>query len=223
MNETTRKEQDGEPSVWTGAATLAVLAAICTALVAFTHELTRDRIDDNRQRFLERSLEPVLEGLDYEGSLSQSVLTVPAPHELPGSENVTIYRLYADKQPLAALFVVTPRNGYAGPIRLLIGVDAEGSVLRVRVLEHRETPGLGDRIEAEKSDWIEVFRGRSLGNPAADEWEIRRDGGEFDQLSGASVTSRAVVQAVRDTLIYFSAKRGRVFEQVAEPGSESGT
>lgn len=222
MNDTSDSDGSREPSIWAGAATLAVLAAICTALVAFTHELTRDRIAENQQRFLEESLQPVLEGLDYEGTLSESVLTVAAPHDLPGTEDATIYRLYADQQPLAALFIVTPKNGYAGPIRLLIGVDADGEVLRVRVLEHRETPGLGNRIEAEKSDWIEIFRGKSLGSPVTDQWEIRRDGGAFDQLSGASITSRAVVQAVRDTLIYFSAHRDRVFARDAEIPNESG-
>jgi len=199
------------PSLWAGAVTLALLAALCTALIAITHELTRDRIADNRQRLLEESLAPVLEGLEYEGELSDSMITIPAPHGLPGSDDASIYRVYAAGQPLAALFVVTPRNGYSGPIRLLIGVDASGRITRVRALEHRETPGLGDRIDADKSDWIEMFRGTSLEEPPVGDWNIRRDGGEFDHLSGASVTSRAVVWVVRDTLVYFAANQERLF------------
>ncbi len=204
------------PSLWSGAVTLALLAAICTALVAATYDLTEERIEENRQRLLEASLQPLLEGLSYTGELSDSVLDVPSPNELPGNADATIYRVFADGRPLAALFSVAPRDGYAGPIRLLIGIDASGTVTRVRVLEHRETPGLGDRIDITKSDWIEQFRGKSLLAPANDGWEIQRDGGEFDQLSGASITSRAVVRAVRDTLIYFAAEREAVFAPQAE-------
>lgn len=198
-------------SPFAAAATLAALAAICTALVATTYSMTSERIEDNRQRLLEASLKPLLEGLDYEGTLSDSTLTIPAPNALPGGAESTVFRVFADGRPLAALFDVTPKNGYAGPIRLLVGVDADDRVTRVRVVEHRETPGLGDRIEASKSDWIEIFSGHSLGDPIVERWEIRRDGGEFDQLSGASITSRAVVRAVRDTLIYFEANRERLF------------
>ena len=208
------------PSLWSGAVTLALLAAICTALVAATYDLTEERIEDNRQRLLEASLKPLLEGLSYSGELSDSVLEIPPPNELPGNTDATIYRVYADGRPLAALFSVIPRDGYAGPIRLLIGVDANGTITRVRVLEHRETPGLGDRIDIKKSDWIEGFRGRSLTTPESEGWEIQRDGGEFDQLSGASITSRAVVRAVRDTLLYFQAQRETVFARPAQEVSE---
>lgn len=206
---TASQEQTG--TIWSGAITLAILAAICTTLVATTHELTRDRIEQNQQRFLQDSLRPVLEGLDYKGELSRSTLVIDLPHELPGNEPVTVYRIYADNEPLAALFVVEPRNGYAGPIRLLIGVDAGGAVIRARVLEHRETPGLGDRIEIGKSDWIETFAGLSLESLPEERWHIRRDDGDIDQLSGASVTSRAVVHGIRDTLLYFAANAESVF------------
>ncbi len=113
--------------------------------------------------------------------------------------------------PVAALFVVSARDGYSGPIRLLVGIDVEGTVTAVQVLEHRETPGLGDRVEAGKSDWVKQFDGRSLINPTPDGWEIKRDGGEFDQLTGASVTPRAIVNAVRETLLYFAANEASVF------------
>jgi len=209
----------GRGSVGSSAATLAVLAALCTALVAATHRLTRERIAENEQAFLEQSLQPVLEGIDYDGRLSDSTITIPPPHELPGDDAATVFRVYADDEPIAALFVVTAPDGYSGPIELLIGIDAGGAVTRVRVLSHGETPGLGDRIEASKSDWIEQFSGSSLDAPPADRWRIRRDDGAFDQLSGASITSRAIVQAVRQTLLYFTANRERVFARDAsQPG-----
>ena len=201
------------PSVWPGSLILGGLAAVCTALVAVTHSATAPRIAANEQAFLEQSLKPVLEGIDYDGKLSESTLIIPPPHELPGNDAVLIYRVYADAAPVAALFVVTARDGFSGPIRLLIGVDSSGTITGVRVLEHRETPGLGDLIEADKSDWILQFSRKSLSNPDVAVWAIRRDGGEFDQLTGASITPRAVIKAIRETLIYFEGNTDTVFAE----------
>jgi len=210
--------EEKRSAIWTTALTLGVLAAICTVLVAATHSVTRERIADNEQRLLQESLAPVLEGLEYEGDLSQSTLVIPAPNSLPGKDDTTVYRVYANDQPIAALFFVTARDGYAGPIRLLVGVRADGTVNRARVISHRETPGLGDRIEPDKSDWMEQFGGHALGAPPVDDWKTHKDGGEFDQLSGATVTSRAVIKAIRDTLVYFAENRETVFARNGEAG-----
>ena len=203
-----------DSSIWAGGAILAALAAVCTALVAVTHSATASRIAANEQAYLEQSLQPVLEGIEYDGLLSESTIVLQPPHGLPGNEPVSIYRVFADGAPIAALFVVTARDGFAGPIRLLVGIDSDGDITGVRVLAHRETPGLGDLIDADKSDWILQFTKRSLGNPALASWAIKRDGGEFDQLTGASITPRAVIKAVRDTLIYFSENEQTVFAEV---------
>jgi electron transport complex protein RnfG len=205
-----------DSSVLKGGITLAAIAAVCTSLVAFTWGTTRERIAANEQAWLEQSLQPALSGLFFDSGVTESKLVVPAPHGLPGSEDALIYRVYAGESPVAALFVVSARDGYAGAIRLLVGVDVDGSVTGVHVLTHRETPGLGDRVETAKSDWVRQFDGRSLGNPRAEEWKIRRDGGEFDQLTGASVTPRAIVKAVRETLQYYEANGTSIFAAVAD-------
>lgn len=191
--------------------TLAIIAAICTALVAATYHVTVDRIAANEKALLEKSLQPAIAGIFYDGSVSESRLIITPPHDLPGSGAAIIYRVYAENRPVAALFVVTARDGFAGPIRILLGVDASGLVTGVRILQHRETPGLGDKIESTRSDWVFQFDGRSMGDPLATGWAIRGDGGDFDQLTGASITSRSVVTAVRDTLIYFDAHRDEIF------------
>lgn len=196
--------------------TLAIIAAICTGLVATTYHLTKDRIAANEQAWLEKSLAPALEGLSYEGSISQSKIVLQAPHGLPGREDAVIYRVFADGKPLAALFAVTAPDGYAGPIRILLGIDYDGNVTGLRILEHRETPGLGDKIESSKSDWVFQFPGHGLGNPPLKGWFLKSDGGEFDQLSGATVTPRAVIKAVRETLVYFEQHRQTLFEADAE-------
>lgn len=205
--------------IWASGTILAVLAAVCTALVAFTHRYAAPLIAANEQAYLERSLQPVIAGIPYTGKLSESTIVIEAPHDLPGNEPVTIYRVFSDDGPVAALFVVTAPDGYAGPIRLLIGIDFRGRVTRVRVLQHRETPGLGDAIDSSRSDWIDQFDGTSLDAPSREEWAIRRDGGSFDQLTGASITPRAVVRAIKLTLLYFEANRGTVF---APPPTDTG-
>jgi electron transport complex protein RnfG len=203
------------PAIWRSGVILAIMAAACTSLVAITHSTTAPRIAANAQAFLEASLQPVLAGIEYDGKLSESTLVIPAPHELPGRDAATVYRVFADNKPVAALFVVTARDGFAGPIRLLIGVSASGNITGVSVLEHRETPGLGDLIEASKSDWLQQFRRASINFPDRSQWSIKRDGGVFDQLTGASITPRAVIRAIRETLLYFEANSEQVFAQAA--------
>lgn len=202
-----------------GGVTLAVIAALCTALVALTFLLTEERIEANEQAWLERSLQPALSGLFYDSGVTESMITLPPPHDLPGSEAAIVYRVYAESVPVAALFVVSARGGYAGPIRLLVGIDVQGNVTGVHVLEHRETPGLGDRVESGKSDWVTQFSGRSLSDPVVSAWNIKRDGGTFDQLTGATVTPRAIVKAIKETLLYFDAHREDIFA-MAEPAQQ---
>ncbi len=207
-------------TVFKSGVTLAVIAAICTALVAFTYRQTKSRIEANEQALLERSLQPALSGLFYDSGVTESKIIVPPPHDLPGTEPAIIYRVYAQQEPVAALFVVTAREGYAGPIRILVGADTEGLVTGVHVLEHRETPGLGDRVESTKSDWVEQFDGRSLLDPAPSEWALKRDGGQFDQLTGASVTPRAIIKAIKNTLVYYDAHRDELFADVPADNDE---
>ena len=201
--------------------TLAAIAAICTALVAATWQLTRERIAENEHAWLERSLRPALADLFFDGNVTESVLVIPAPHELPGDDDALVYRVFSDGEPVAALFAVTAPKGYVGPIRIIVGVKFDGTVSGVRIVEHNETPGLGDRVESTRSDWVFQFDGRQLGDPVVDRWHLKVDGGDFDQLSGASITPRAIVGAVRETLLYFDANRDALFAAPATPPAEN--
>ena len=109
-----------------------------------------------------------------------------------------------------ALAYMLRKEGYE------VAIAADGNVLAVRAVAHEETPGLGDRIDAAKSDWIDRFRGRSIADPVPERWTVRRDGGEFDELTGATITSRAVVSAVRDAVLYFQQHRDEIFELPAQ-------
>lgn len=218
MNEPVR-QRTGNPSIMQSGLILAVVAAICTTLVALTFSLTKDRIAANDRAFLERSLTPVLAGKSFDNDLMASGLIVTAPHQLPGNENAVIYRALENNAPVAALFAVTAADGYSGPIKFLIGIDLDGVVLGARAIEHKETPGLGDLIDANRSAWIFQFAGTSLYEPAQTAWAIKRDGGVFDQLTGASITSRAAINAVNQTLLYFAANRDHIFTAPADSGS----
>ncbi|MDH3429799.1 MAG: electron transport complex subunit RsxG [Gammaproteobacteria bacterium] len=200
--------------------TLAVIAALCTALVAATYQLTRDRIAANEKALLEQSLQPALAGVFFDSGVSESRLVLAPPHGLPGNDAAVIYRVFANEQPVAALFAVTARDGFSGPIRILLGLSFDGRITGVRILQHRETPGLGDKIESTRSGWVFQFDDRSMGDPLVTGWAIRSDGGEFDQLTGASVTPRAVVKAIRDTLIYFDDHRDEIFLAAATKEDE---
>ena len=206
----------GRPVIWKSGAILAVMAAVCTGLVAMTYHQAAPRIAANERAYLEQSLRPVLGSLSYDGQLSDSALTIAPPHDLPGNAPATVYRVFRSGQPVAALFIVTAPDGFTGPIRLLVGITVDGTITAVRVMQHRETPGLGDLIDQSRSNWITQFADTSLKNPVADQWALRRDGGVFDQLTGASVTPRAVIKAIRDTLLYFEANRDSVFSAAGE-------
>jgi electron transport complex protein RnfG len=184
-------------------------------LVAFTHLTTRAQIAANERAALQAGLNALVPPDRYDNDLIADAVQMIAP-ELGGDEPVTVYRACKQGQPVALLASVVAPNGYSGPIRLLVGVYADGTLAGVRVLAHHETPGLGDPIEVERSDWILNFTGKSLGQPPPAAWAVKKDGGAFDQFAGATITPRAVVQAVRRFLVYFQQHRERLFTPVAE-------
>ncbi len=186
---------------------LAAAAIAAFGLVAVVHEATRDRIAAAaRARELAR-FDQVLGGLPHDNDLLADTVTLRDPELLGTTAAVTAYRARFHGQPVAVLLEFVATDGYSGSIRLLIAVAPDGTVLGVRTVSHHETPGLGDFIDAGKSDWIRRFSGKSLGDPAAARWRVRRDGGDFDQYTGATITSRAVVGAVGRTLQFFTRHR----------------
>lgn len=180
------------------------------ALVAGIADLTRDRIAANEEATLRERLHQILPPERHDNDLLADILTITAP-EIDPKAPATVYIARKAGEPVAAVFTVTTLDGYSGAIRLLVGIDADGRIVGVRVVAHRETPGLGDDIEAERSDWIDRFRGRAIGDPPEAQWKVRRDGGAFDQFTGATITPRAVVGAVKRTLLYFGAHRDTLF------------
>lgn len=206
---------------------LAGFAVFGTLLVAITWDATEERIAENERAFLLRTLADVLPEGGYDNAVHEDFITVIDADLLGVAAPVPIYRARRRGQPVAVVLTPVAPGGYSGPIRLLVGITADGSISGVRVVSHRETPGLGDKIEVERDDWILDFDGRSLGQPPPQRWTVRRDGGEFDQFTGATITARAVVSAVRDALIYFQHHRDELFatpagaEKLLSPTNEA--
>jgi electron transport complex protein RnfG len=183
---------------------LGVVALAASAALGLANQQTKEPIAAAQARDLEDSLRQVLPPERFDNDLLRDAIDVK---DQRGS--TLVYRATRGGQFSGAVFRVSGR-GYAGPIDLVMAVDQDGSVLGVRVTRHSETPGLGDKIEAAKNDWIRAFEGRSLERPAPARWQVRKDGGDFDQFAGATITPRAVVKAVREGLEFYAAHRGEI-------------
>ena len=191
---------------------LWLFAVVGTTLVAVTEFSTADAIVENERRVLLRNLLALLPADRLDNDIVSDTLELPASQLLGTEAESTAYRARLQGEPVAVIFNSVAPNGYNGRINLLVGVYVDGSLAGVRVIKHAETPGLGDGIEIRKSPWIKSFDGKSLDNPDAAGWRVKRDGGEFDQLTGATITPRAIVAAVKNTLLYYRQNADMIFE-----------
>ncbi len=184
--------------------TLAAVGLLGLGGLLALRAITTERIAEQERAAALRALDALLpSGFDNDPEADR--VDVQAPAWLGSEETLIVRRARREGALLAFVIEAVAPDGYNGDIRLLLGVDARGEVIGVRVLEHRETPGLGDPIEIERGPWITGFDGRSLRDPTVDAWRVHRDGGAFDQLAGATITPRAVVGAVRRALQFVEA------------------
>ncbi len=190
-----------------GAIFLVALATVAAALLAWMNGLTRERIENNVLEQRLRALRQVLPADAYDNEPHLDVVMVEDRELLGSAQLLPAYRARSADQPVAVVLTAIAPNGYAGEIRMLVGIGVDGRVVAVRVTSHSETPGLGDRIEIGKSDWIDAFTGMQSENPLDKDWVLSKDGGMFDHMTGATITSHSVVTAVRNAVIYFNANR----------------
>jgi len=202
------------PRALTTVALVAVIATLAAVLVTSSWEFSRERIAANERARLLASLSSVLDPQLLEQDLDPVLITVTDAELLGSDEPIEVFLPVDGATPLAAIFASVAPDGYNAPIHLLIGIDvATGRISGVRVIDHRETPGLGDQIDIRKSDWILQFDGRTIDDPPAAGWAVTRDEGEFDSITGATVTPRAVVSAIYNTLVYFDANRDELIRR----------
>jgi len=211
MNETTETEATEVDSTesesafsvenWPGLI-LGLFTLAGVGLIALGQMATEESIAERRAEDLQRSLSQVIPDKNHDNNLLDDRFTLQvADAEMSGFKG----RLAGEVSAVA--FTVTATDGYAGPMEILLGIDKKGRVLGVRVLSHTETPGLGDKIEIAKSDWVTDFNGKGLDNLSKKEWAVKKDGGRFDAFSGATITPRAVVNAVHRALQIFEKQR----------------
>ena len=198
---------------------LGLFGILGAGLVGFSHDTTAERIAQNEREALLRQLRVIVPAEQADNDLSTDVVEVSSPSRL-GAKATSVYRAKRGDQIVAIVLSPVVTQGYSGPIRLIVGVRRDGTLAGVRVIAHRETPGLGDKIEVERSDWIRDFKGRSLVSPPSSQWRVKRDGGVFDQFTGATITPRAVVRGVKSALEYV---RDNEVQLLGEPLAEMET
>jgi len=202
-------------TMFTSAGKLVAFIFISIVLLLLVRQITGPAIIEAERQTLLTTFDQVLPSDLYNNDplTSQTQITDQAYLDLLGtSEPVTVYRAYQDDQPAGAIFQTIAPNGYSGNIYLLIGVLPDGRISGVRVLKHAETPGLGDKIEVSKASWILEFNSRSLREENANRWAVKKDNGHFDQFTGATITPRAVVAAVKNALTVVNDLQGALYE-----------
>jgi electron transport complex protein RnfG len=207
----------GRPAAVAG---LVALAAVVAAALAGLDQLTAPRIAVNEAERVRRSLAAVLPADDsFDNAPQLDQITLPSSTELGIEQALPVWRARLGGQPVAAVLTMVTPAGYVDRIRLIVGITQDGRIIGVRAVQHNETPGLGDAIDTAKSDWIFGFDNRALDGDTR--WDLRREGGDIDAITGATITSRAVINAVAAGLAWFETNRDRVFSAETAAAVES--
>jgi len=191
---------------------LTLFAAIAVAIVSYTFKITRTRIIEQERKAILKDIHKLISVNDYDNNIIKDTITLKTNTQLGDPNPTLFYRARKNKMPIALFFDVTANDGYNGNIKFLIGVFYSGKIAGIRIISHRETPGLGDKIDSRKSNWLDQqFKNKSLTKPDINKWLVKKDGGEFDQFTGATITPRAVIKATKKALIYFKANKKHLF------------
>ena len=191
---------------------LAMFAAAGTFFVSYTFDNTIDRINENKRLALLKSIHVLIPPSAHDNDIFTDSVLVQNKDLLGSNKPVKVYRARKNNKPVAIIINSVAPDGYSGNIELLVAINVDGTLAGIRVVHHKETPGLGDAIEENRSDWITKFKHLSLNNPDKKGWAVKRDGGEFDQFTGATITPRAIVKAVYNTLRYYKENRDTLYE-----------
>lgn len=189
------------------AAILLTFTLAFTGLMAGVYQITKPTLDATAQEAKRRLIGEVLTPDRYDNELLEDAIKLPVTPALGLAAPTMLYRARLGDQPAALVFETAAPDGYSGEIRLILAVRADGRLAAVRVTQHKETPGLGDYIDARKDKnktrpWITQFSGRHFGNPPRDKWRVKKDGGIFDQRTGATISARAVTNATTRALAW---------------------
>ena len=191
---------------------LGLFAMATVGMIAITQQGTAERISEAQRRVQLSALNEIIPHDQHDNDLLADSFTIDDRQYLSLTSTQDAYRARNDGAVSAVILPVVAPDGYSGRIELLVGINADGSIAGVRSVNHRETPGLGDRIDTTKSQWVLDFNGKSLSMPVPEQWAVKKDGGQFDQFAGATITPRAVVKAVYQALNYFDEHRASLLQ-----------
>lgn len=191
---------------------LGLFAMATVGMIAVTQQGTAERIDEAQRRVQLSALNEIIPHDQHDNDLLADSFSIDDRQYLNLTGSKDAYRARKGGAVSAVILPVVAPDGYSGRIDLLVGINADGSIAGVRSVNHRETPGLGDKIETAKSQWVLDFDGKSLSMPVQEQWAVKKDGGQFDQFTGATITPRAVVKAVYQALTYFDAHRASLLQ-----------
>jgi len=192
---------------------LALFALLCTGLVAVVNQQTFDEIKLQQQKELMGILHQLIPDDLHDNELTAQCTLLQNKEALGTDDALPAYIATAAGKPVAIALEAIAPDGYNGNIKLIVGINTQGEVLGVRTLSHQETPGLGDKIELRKSDWVTKFVGKVLTSEDDKQWQVQKDGGDFDQFTGATITPRAYVKAVKRAVWYFTQHQAEIFSQ----------
>ncbi len=206
-------------SIYKNALELAAFALLSIGLIAVFHWLTKDKIQAEMEAKQARTLSQLVPPSSYNNDVYHDCVIIESDGILHPKSPTKFYRMTQDNQPVATVFTVTTTQGYNGTIELILGVyQSDDSIAGVRVVQHNETPGLGDKLELQKSDWITQFSGLSLQQIPEDEWRVKKDGGRFDAFTGATITPRATLRAIAAGLSFYQANKAAIFKRPNDCG-----
>jgi electron transport complex protein RnfG len=191
---------------------LLFFTVIGTAILAFTYSVTHELIAQSEDAAKLKLINQVVPTALYDNDLIKDTINLPASPQLGTTQETIAYRGRLHGQPSVIVLEAIAPDGYSGKIGMIVAINYNGTINGVRVVTHRETPGLGDYIDIAKNAWIKLFNDASHANIQENEWKVKKDGGKFDYMAGATITPRAVVKAVHNALHYFEENRDKLFE-----------
>ena len=194
---------------------LGLFALCCTALVAGVNHFTFERIKEQQDLELMRTLHQIIPDELHDNALIEHCILIHNETALGIDEPLPAYIATRQQQPVAIAIETVAPNGYNGQIKLIVAIDVNGEILGVRTLSHNETPGLGDKIDLRKSTWVTAFNGQQINDKDDSDWAVKKDGGQFDQFTGATITPRAYVGSIKRTLLYFNANKAELLTRPA--------
>jgi electron transport complex protein RnfG len=193
------------------AAAMIIFSLLASTALSFSYFVTKTPIEESDARAKRIFLNQVIPSNLYDNNLVKDTISVEPNPLIGNKKNIDIYRAKKNNQVIAVIIETIAPDGYSGEIKTLVGIDQEDKILGVRVITHKETPGLGDYIEIEKSQWIKNFDLKSLDKMTEKEWAVKKDGGDFDYVSGATITPRAVIKSTYKSLLYAKENKKRLF------------